>query len=127
MNRQVRAHFTCLNSCGENSLAFGETFCPWSEPEPQHLLRHWLSELGQRQTQEEGGASARFTFQPLGKGTGQGLALAHTIIVKKHKGKIWFDTKLGKGTSFYLLLPLEADAQPEPSAQPCVTATMKPL
>ncbi len=50
-----------------------------------------------------------FTTKPLGKGTGQRLALAYTIIVKKHKGKIWFDTELGKGTRFYLLLPLDAD------------------
>lgn len=50
-----------------------------------------------------------FTTKPLGKGTGQGLALAYTIIVKKHEGKIWFDTELSQGTRFYLLLPLDAD------------------
>jgi len=29
-----------------------------------------------------------FTIKPVGKGTGQGLALAHAIIVKGHQGKI---------------------------------------
>jgi signal transduction histidine kinase len=42
----------------------------------------------------------------VGKGTGQGLMLAHTVVVKKHAGKIWFDSEVGKGTTFYVRLPL---------------------
>jgi len=47
-----------------------------------------------------------FTTKPVGKGTGQGLALAHTAIVRRHAGKIWFDSEVGKGTTFYIRLPL---------------------
>jgi two-component system, NtrC family, sensor kinase len=47
-----------------------------------------------------------FTTKPVGKGTGQGLALAHTAIVRRHGGKIWFDSEVGKGTTFYIHLPL---------------------
>ena len=48
-----------------------------------------------------------FTTKPVGKGTGQGLALAHTAIVRRHAGKIWFDSEVGKGTTFYIRMPLQ--------------------
>jgi len=48
-----------------------------------------------------------FTTKEVGKGTGQGLAIAQNIIVKKHGGKIFFETKPGEGTAFYIRLPLE--------------------
>ena len=46
-----------------------------------------------------------FTTKPVGKGTGQGLALAYAVIVKKHEGKIWFETKEDEGTTFFVRLP----------------------
>ena len=50
----------------------------------------------------------------MGKGTGQGLALAYTVVVKKHGGKIWFATEIGKGTTFFLTLPIQlADSTKE--------------
>lgn len=52
-----------------------------------------------------------FTTKEVGKGTGQGLMLAHTVIVKKHGGKIWIDSEIGKGTTFYLRLPLSPVAE----------------
>jgi PAS domain S-box-containing protein len=51
-----------------------------------------------------------FTTKPLGKGTGQGLALAHSIVVNRHQGKIWFDSQLGKGTTFFVRIPIHAMA-----------------
>jgi two-component system, NtrC family, sensor kinase len=47
-----------------------------------------------------------FTTKDVGKGTGQGLAIAYSVIVEKHKGQIWFDSELGKGTEFHIKLPL---------------------
>ncbi|HYR42100.1 MAG TPA: response regulator [Terriglobia bacterium] len=47
-----------------------------------------------------------FTTKDVGKGTGQGLALAHTVIVQQHGGKIWFETETGKGTTFVVQLPI---------------------
>jgi signal transduction histidine kinase len=47
-----------------------------------------------------------FTTKEVGKGTGQGLALAYSVIVKKHGGKIWFETEIGQGTTFFMTLPV---------------------
>ncbi|HUQ11083.1 MAG TPA: ATP-binding protein [Steroidobacteraceae bacterium] len=47
-----------------------------------------------------------FTTKEVGKGTGQGLAIARTVVVDKHKGTLHFETEMGKGTTFYIRLPL---------------------
>jgi PAS domain S-box-containing protein len=54
-----------------------------------------------------------FTTKAVGKGTGQGLSLAHSTIVKRHGGRIWFDTDGGKGTTFFIQLPLPDGADSE--------------
>jgi PAS domain S-box-containing protein len=46
-----------------------------------------------------------FTTKAVGKGTGQGLAIARSVIVDKHGGNIHFETELGKGTTFVIRLP----------------------
>jgi PAS domain S-box-containing protein len=51
-----------------------------------------------------------FTTKEVGKGTGQGLALAHSVVVKKHGGKIWFETRTGQGTTFFIELPIASRA-----------------
>jgi signal transduction histidine kinase len=50
-----------------------------------------------------------FTTKEPGRGSGQGLAIAHSI-VQKHDGKLWFETELGIGTTFFVRLPLEPGA-----------------
>jgi two-component system, NtrC family, sensor kinase len=57
-----------------------------------------------------------FTTKEVGKGTGQGLALARAVIVDKHKGTLTFDTQLGKGTTFHIGLPLLQEAPPVQSS-----------
>lgn len=47
-----------------------------------------------------------FTTKEVGKGTGQGLAIAYDIVVNKHGGELWFDTRVGQGTTFHIRLPL---------------------
>lgn len=47
-----------------------------------------------------------FTTKPRGKGTGQGLAIAHRVVVDKHKGSIKILSKEGEGTTFAVRLPV---------------------
>ncbi len=51
-----------------------------------------------------------FTTKEVGKGTGQGLTIAYNIVVRKHHGDIRFETETGKGTTFFIRLPLKQDA-----------------
>ena len=53
-----------------------------------------------------------FTTKPSGKGTGQGLAIARSVVVDRHKGTLTFASEVGKGTTFYIRLPLDSAAQP---------------
>jgi PAS domain S-box-containing protein len=48
-----------------------------------------------------------FTTKEVGRGTGQGLAICHDIIVNKHGGSIEFVSTEGEGTTFIIRLPLE--------------------
>jgi signal transduction histidine kinase len=51
-----------------------------------------------------------FTTKDVGRGTGQGLALARSVIVEKHRGTLTFDTEMGQGTTFHIGLPLCPEA-----------------
>lgn len=47
-----------------------------------------------------------FTTKDVGKGSGQGLALAYATVVQKHHGTIHFESTVGVGTAFIIRLPL---------------------
>jgi len=53
-----------------------------------------------------------FTTKEVGRGTGQGLAIARSIVAQHH-GEIWFETEMGSGTTFHLRLPLLGGEAPE--------------
>lgn len=56
-----------------------------------------------------------FTTKEVGKGTGQGLTIIHNIVVKKHGGAIDFTSESGKGTTFFIRLPItDTDFPPAP-------------
>ena len=46
------------------------------------------------------------TTKEVGRGTGQGLALSRGIVVEKLKGSLHFETETGKGTTFFIRLPV---------------------
>jgi signal transduction histidine kinase len=47
-----------------------------------------------------------FTTKEVGKGTGQGLPIARSVVVEKHGGELTFETQLGVGTTFIIRLPI---------------------
>lgn len=47
-----------------------------------------------------------FTTKAVGKGTGQGLYLAHRTVVTQHGGRLNFETENGRGTTFIVALPV---------------------
>jgi PAS domain S-box-containing protein len=55
-----------------------------------------------------------FTTKPVGTGTGLGLSICHSIVAA-HGGQLTFDTELGRGTTFRVVLPAAApDDRPVP-------------
>ncbi len=48
-----------------------------------------------------------FTTKDVGKGTGQGLAISHDIVVNKHGGVLELDTEVGIGSTFRFMLPID--------------------
>ena len=59
-----------------------------------------------------------FTTKEVGKGTGQGLAIAHNVIVDKHGGTIKVASAPGKGTTFTIRLPIGGiKSEPESSSE----------
>ena len=48
-----------------------------------------------------------FTTKEVGRGTGQGLAIARSVVVERHKGSLSFESAVGEGTTFYVRLPIQ--------------------
>ena len=59
-----------------------------------------------------------FTTKGVGCGTGQGLAIARSVVVERHKGTLTFESEVGKGTSFYVRLPVESEEYSEKTRVP---------
>jgi two-component system NtrC family sensor kinase len=54
-----------------------------------------------------------FTTKGVGRGVGQGLAVAHSTVVNGHGGTITFETTEGKGTTFIIRLPIKEEVASE--------------
>ncbi|HYJ40643.1 MAG TPA: ATP-binding protein [Steroidobacteraceae bacterium] len=47
-----------------------------------------------------------FTTKEVGRGTGQGLSVSRNVVIKGHGGELDFITEPGKGTTFFVRLPI---------------------
>jgi PAS domain S-box-containing protein len=63
-----------------------------------------------------------FTTKPVGKGTGLGLAISYQIVVEKHSGVLRCESELGKGTKFWIEIPLQQEENQVLSAMESVIA-----
>jgi PAS domain S-box-containing protein len=64
-----------------------------------------------------------FTTKEVGQGSGQGLAIARSVVVDKHGGTIHFETETGKGTTFIIRLPLDGTSLPSDSSSSLTTGS----
>ncbi len=55
-----------------------------------------------------------FTTKEVGRGSGQGLAIARSVVVDKHGGSITFDSVVGQGTTFRIRLPIDGGPRSRP-------------
>jgi signal transduction histidine kinase len=65
-----------------------------------------------------------FTTKDVGQGTGQGLSLAHTIVVEKHGGTIDFETEVGQGTTFFVRLPASNREESSDAEEPLLESAV---
>jgi signal transduction histidine kinase len=56
-----------------------------------------------------------FTTKEVGRGSGQGLAIAYSVVTDKHNGRLEVSSESGKGTIFTIRLPLESPEKEAPS------------
>jgi PAS domain S-box-containing protein len=65
-----------------------------------------------------------FTTKEVGRGTGQGLALARSIVVEKHGGRIAFEPNPPQGTTFVVSVPTGLPVPVSPDATVAVVESM---
>ncbi len=54
-----------------------------------------------------------FTTKPVGQGTGMGLSISKKIVEEGHKGRIEVKSTVGKGTDFFIYLPMKTEIKEE--------------
>jgi len=54
---------------------------------------------------------AFFTTKEVGRGTGLGLSICYQIVVEKHQGRLYCESEVGAGTTFFVELPVRTSAR----------------
>ena len=53
-----------------------------------------------------------FTTKEVGRGTGQGLSIARAAVVTRHGGTLTFESEVGRGTTFFVRVPVHGVNEP---------------
>ncbi|MDP1664785.1 MAG: hypothetical protein Q8L79_06605 [Methylobacter sp.] len=67
-------------------------------------LRPLVKRIASKQTRTEEQARLNSELR-----TSQGLSLSHSIVVEKHRGKLFFESTAGLGTTFHVRLPIKLE------------------
>ncbi|OGT41315.1 MAG: hypothetical protein A3F42_00260 [Gammaproteobacteria bacterium RIFCSPHIGHO2_12_FULL_37_34] len=99
---------------GEGTITIHTTHLPPDDPLLKQLTKTSIQKYckleisdtghGMDQATMERAFEPFFTTKEVGKGSGLGLSIVHSII-KEHKGEILLNSQLGHGTTFTILLP----------------------
>ena len=106
LNMLVNGAHAIEASNGEGSSELGTITVSTSHEEDFVQIRIRDSGTGMSEEIQAKVFDPFFTTKEVGKGTGQGLAVARSVIVDKHGGTIQVESEVGTGTSFIIRLPL---------------------
>ncbi len=108
LNIIINAAHAIADVAGENSGKKGTIRITTEQDENWVEIR--ISDTGTGMSEEvrEKIFDPFFTTKEVGKGTGQGLNIAYTMVVKKHGGTIEAESEIGRGTVFIIRLPLKS-------------------
>lgn len=106
LNMIVNAAHAIEEKLGENSSEQGLITIATSQTETHAVIK--ISDTGNGIPEEHLNKIFEpfFTTKEVGKGTGQGLAISHNIIVEQHQGSLEIESTVGEGTTFIIRLPM---------------------
>jgi signal transduction histidine kinase len=85
---QIRIRTEILPECNHVVIRIADNGCGMSETVQQQLFNPF------------------FTTKPVGAGTGLGLSVSYQIVVDKHRGVLKCTSTPGRGTEFWIEIPL---------------------
>jgi two-component system NtrC family sensor kinase len=119
-----RLRYDKLSTTSPSSIP---TICISTEETSQNQVIVCIADNGPGMTEETKSQLFEpfFTTKPTGKGTGLGLSICYQIVVEKHRGKLWCESTPGKGTQFFIEIPVQQKKsnQTTNSTSVSVTAT----
>ena len=80
---------TALNAEGMVEIAIQDNGVGISDEVKEHLYENF------------------FTTKPVGQGTGLGMGITRDIVENRHHGKLTFESEIGKGTCFTIIIPVK--------------------